>query len=207
MIKTVCNSNHPTLFTKPIKECINFPVVVSLSGEVCDSSVKEVGKGFEEAHATGQPIIPFVIDSYGGSVYSCLAILDIMTSSSLPVATIGISKCMSAAGVILACGTRGHRYLQQNATVMIHDVSSFVWGKLSDLKNDVRETERLSEILFSTMSKACGHRDIKYFQKLIHKYKNTDIFMDSEESVKHKIIDHVGTPTFSIDFNISYKLI
>ena len=40
------------------------------------------------AHNTGQPIIPVVIASYGGAVYSLLNMIDTINSSSLPIMTI-----------------------------------------------------------------------------------------------------------------------
>ena len=81
------------------------------------------------AHSTGQKVIPVVIDSYGGQVYSLMSMIAAIESAELPVATIVEGKAMSCGAVLLSFGEQGMRFADPHATVMIHDVSSGGYGK------------------------------------------------------------------------------
>ena len=58
------------------------------------------------AHSTGQKVIPVVIDSYGGEVYSLMSMISSIESSELPVATIVEGKAMSCGAVLLSLANR-----------------------------------------------------------------------------------------------------
>ena len=115
---------------------------------------EETAKDFIEAminaQNTGQSIIPIVIDSYGGEVYSLLKMIDMIKASKVPVATICMGKAMSCGAVLLTCGAEGHRYMAPTATVMIHDVASFAMGKVEEIKADAKESDRLNKIIFKS---------------------------------------------------------
>ena len=72
------------------------------------------------------------ITSYGGDVYAMLGTIDYFNSLPVKVNTHCIGACMSAAAVILACGT-GKRTMTENSTVMVHEGSAFEGGKTSDV--------------------------------------------------------------------------
>ena len=206
MIKTIYSVNETKVNSKLQKDILIPPVIALACGDVNEAMVKEVAKSFDEAHNTGQSMIPLIVDTYGGSVYACLGIVDIIRSAKLSVATICNSKAMSAGSIILSCGTKGMRYASPNCTIMFHDVASFAMGKLTDLENDLVETRRLSNLLFNVMSKACGHYDPKYFQNILNKNSDVDMFMTPQQAKKHKIIDHIGSPSLHVDIKTSYQL-
>ena len=67
--------------------------------------------------------------------------------------------------VLFSFGNEGLRYMDQHATVMIHDVSSGGFGKIEELKADVKEAERLNKKLYYMMAENCG-KNKTYFLKL-----------------------------------------
>lgn len=138
-------------------------------------------------------IIPIVISSYGGQVYSLLAMLDILSSSSKIICTIGIGKAMSCGSVLLAAGTKGYRYAGRNTDVMIHEVSSVSWGKTTDVKEDAKNTSRLNDILLHKLANFCK-KDKKYFHKLIKSRSNADLFLSADKCKEINLVDHVGVP-------------
>jgi ATP-dependent Clp protease protease subunit len=140
------------------------PVVVRVN-KFNEESVEKFVEGMAKAHETGQEIIPVIVDSYGGQVYSLLSMISEIQSSKLPVATIVESKAMSAGAILFSFGTEGHRYCAPNATLMIHEVSSFQFGKVEELKVDAEETDRLNTLIFKLMAKNCG-KDDDYFLNL-----------------------------------------
>ena len=180
------------------------PVVVRVN-KFNEEAVKKFEEGFNKAHQTGQSIVPVVIDSYGGQVYSLLAMLDILRSSRLPVATIAMGKAMSCGSALLAFGEVGMRYAAPNCTVLIHDVSSFAWGKNEEVKASAEETDRLNQLLFTEMAKHCGQGK-KYFLDLIHEKGHADWFMTAKAAKSHRLVDHVKVPVFTVKADVKMVL-
>ena len=108
------------------EEQLDLPVYIVFSGDFNEESAKKFRHELEiaEAHAkkSKQDIIPVVIDSYGGSVYALLSMIDAIDHCKIPIATIVEGKAMSCGAVLFTCGAEGHRYVGPHATVLIHDV-------------------------------------------------------------------------------------
>ena len=118
----------------PVIICVN-----EFNEENANQFIKEIGL----AHNTGQPIIPVVIDSYGGDVYALSRMIDAIKNATLPVATIVEGKAMSCGAILMTYGTKGYRYCNGDATVMMHDISSGAFGKIEEVRSSFKETERL----------------------------------------------------------------
>ena len=88
-----------------------------------ENSAKNFSSLMIKAQNSGQPIIPVIIDSYGGQVYSLMSMISDIRHSRIPVATIVQGKAMSCGALLFSFGAEGHRYMDPDATVMIHDVS------------------------------------------------------------------------------------
>jgi len=146
------------------------------------------------------PIIPVVIDSYGGEVYSLLGMIDLIKTSPVPVLTLSISKSMSCGSFLAAFGTFGYRYISPQSTIMVHSISSFEWGKFEDLKADVAETERLSDLLFDQLDVACGQKK-GYFRGVLKENSNANAYFSPSDCKACGLIDHVGIPNLSLSFD------
>ena len=166
-----------------------------------EESAKDFNEHMINAQNTGQKIIPVVIDSYGGEVYSLLKMVDVIKSSRVPVATICMGKAMSCGAVLLTCGAEGHRYMAPTATVMIHDVASFAMGKCEEIKAEAKEVERLNKLIFKIMADNCGKPEA-YFSKLVHEHGHADWFLEADEVKKHNMINHLRIPTIKIEFDV-----
>lgn len=95
--------------------------------------------------------IKIFIDSYGGAVYSGLALVNLMTSSKTPVHTYCYSKAMSMGAMIFIAGHK--RFIHKNATVMIHQLISGVAGELKYIEETVESLETLNKLLFKIIRK------------------------------------------------------
>jgi ATP-dependent Clp endopeptidase proteolytic subunit ClpP len=177
------------------------PVVIRVN-KFNEDSAKEFAEKMSDAHNTGQDIIPIVIDSYGGQVYSLLAMMAEIENSNLPVATIGMGKSMSCGSVLMTCGDEGYRFMDKNATIMIHDVSSWSYGKVEEIKSDAKETERLNQLIFRKMANNCGHRDEEYFIKKIHEKGHAEWYLTADQAKKAKIINHIRVPSIKTTVSI-----
>lgn len=192
----------PRIQVDKIEESWDIPIYVSFSGNVTEESAKKFREEFSQAENAAkrakQEILPIVIDSYGGSVYALLSMIDTIRNCPMKVATIVESKAMSAGTILFSCGAEGHRYVAPNATVMVHDVSSFAWGKQADLKASSEEAERLNKLIYEMMAKNCGHENVNYFYDMVAKKRGADWYLTPEECVKHKLANHIKIPSLSV---------
>jgi len=182
------------------------PPIILRVNKFTEDSAKKFHQQMALAHNTGQKVIPIVIDSYGGQVYSLLSMISAIEYAEIPVATIVEGKAMSCGAVLLTYGEQGMRFADPNATVMIHDVSSGGYGKIEELKADVKEAERLDEKIFTMMARNCGKKD-DYFKKKVFNKKHADWFMDAQEAKKHGLVNHLRVPKLNlrVDVDIDFE--
>tara|TARA_R100000808_G_C2144465_1_gene152239 strand:- start:1870 stop:2355 length:486 start_codon:yes stop_codon:yes gene_type:complete len=157
------------------------------------------------AHNTGQPVIPIIIDSYGGQVYSLMHMIAAIESSSIPVMTIAQGKAMSCGAVLLSFGAAGMRYAAPTATIMIHDVASGAMGKVEDLKSKTKEASRLNKQIFSMMDRNCGKPDGFFLGKLQEKSR-ADWYLTGKKAKKHGLVNHLRIPTMKVDIDVSISI-
>ncbi len=181
------------------------PVIITVN-EFTESSVIKFNEQMCYAQNSGQKVIPIEIDSFGGQVYSLMAMISSIKSSRIPVATIVQGKAMSCGAILASFGSEGLRFIDKDSTMMIHDVSSYAFGKIEELKSDVRESERLNKKVYTMMARNCGKAD-DYFTKLIHDKGHSDWFLDAEEAKFHGLVDHIRVPEMKIkvDVNITVE--
>ena len=171
-----------------------------------DDSAKEFSMKMALAHNTGQKVIPIVIDSYGGQVYSLMSMISNIKAAELPVATIIEGKAMSCGAILFSFGEEGMRYMDPNATLMIHDVSSMSYGKNEEIQVSAAETKRLNDIVYKMMARNCGHPD-DYFQKIVHDKAHADWFLDAKEAKSHKLANHLRLPKLEINVDVSIEML
>ena len=168
------------------------PVVITVN-KFDEESANEFSVLVSAAQNTGQKVVPVVIDSYGGEAYSLLSMIGTIKSSKLPVATIVKGKAMSCGALFASFGEEGLRFMDKDAVLMIHDVSTMAFGKVEELKADARESERLNKKLYTMMARNCGKPD-DYFLNLIHDKGHADWFLDAEEAKEHNIVQQIRIP-------------
>lgn len=88
--------------------------------------------------------ITIVVDSFGGSIYSGLALIgriEAMKDRGYKIITEGFGVAMSMGFMLMICGSerRSNRYTRY----MLHQPSSMTWGTLEDMKMEVEEVEKL----------------------------------------------------------------
>jgi membrane-bound ClpP family serine protease len=68
------------------------PVIIRVN-KFDEDSAKKFAQEMAQAHNTGQKIIPVIIDSYGGQVYSLMSMISAIKHAEIPVATIVVLFC------------------------------------------------------------------------------------------------------------------
>jgi ATP-dependent Clp protease protease subunit len=179
------------------------PIVIRVN-KFDEESAKKFSDAMSEAQNTGQPIVPVVIDSYGGQVYSLLSMVANIKASKIPVATIVQGKAMSCGALLFSFGAFGHRYMDKHATIMIHDVSTGAHGKVEEIKADAKESDRLNQWLYREMATNCGKEE-DYFLKLIHERSHADWYLDATEAQSHGLANHLRVPDLKLKIDVEYS--
>tara|TARA_R100000808_G_C2155555_1_gene168648 strand:+ start:3030 stop:3620 length:591 start_codon:yes stop_codon:yes gene_type:complete len=166
-----------------------------------EDAAKKFALDMAHAHNTGQKVIPVVIDSYGGQVYSLMSMISAIKHSEVPVATIVEGKAMSCGAILFSFGEEGLRFMDPNATVMIHDVSSMEYGKVEEIKASAEETDRLNQIVYTMMARNCGKKD-DYFLKHVHKRGHADWFLDADDAKSHNLANQLRVPKLHVKLTV-----
>ena len=169
-----------------------------------EPSAKEFSNLMNKAQNSGQPVVPVVIDSYGGQVYSLMSMISDIKHSKIPVATIVQGKAMSCGAILFSFGAEGYRYMDPDATLMIHDVSSMEIGKVEEIKASAEETERLNQKIYSMMAENCGHHK-DYFLDIVHEKSHADWFLDADECKKYNLANHLRVPELKIRATVDFE--
>jgi len=194
-------TNFSPLLKEP-KLIDNLPVTIRVR-KFDEDAAKQFSSLVSKAQNTGQPVLPIIIDSYGGQVYSLMSMISDIRHSRIPVATIVQGKAMSCGAILFSFGAEGMRYMDPDATVMIHDVSSMERGKVEEIKASAEETERLNQKIYNMMAENCGHHK-DYFLDIVHEKGHADWFLEVDECKKHNLANHLKIPELKIEAKVSF---
>jgi ATP-dependent Clp protease protease subunit len=188
---------------KEVKLVDDLPIVIRVN-KFDEASARSFSNLMTKAQNTGQPVIPIIIDSYGGQVYSLMSMISDIKHSRVPIATIVQGKAMSCGAILFSFGEQGKRFMDADATVMIHDVSSMEYGKVEEIKASAEETERLNKKIYYMMAENCGqHED--YFLDIVHEKGHADWFLDAKDCKKHKLANHLRVPELIINTKVEFN--
>jgi len=192
-------------FSCKVDDIVKKPKVITVNKFNEESAIK-FNEDFSVAIESGQNIIPVVIDSYGGQLYSLMNMIDTIKNSPVAVATIVKGKAMSCGALLLSCGTEGFRFASENSSIMIHELSSGSFGKNEEIQADAKNCKKLNKKIFQILSKNCGHKK-GYFEDIYRKQKSrADWYLEPEECIKHNLINHIGIPKIEMTVSASIDL-
>jgi ATP-dependent Clp protease protease subunit len=134
-----------------------------------------------------QPI-HLLINSPGGSVVDAWQICDIMDAIETPVFTIGSGQIASAALTIFINGEKGFRVLSEHTSVMSHQYSWGVVGKMDDLVSAHREFNNIYTRMENHFIRKTGLSKKVIKDKLLG---GLDNWMTATDAKKMKLADQV----------------
>ena len=94
-----------------------------------------------EAYRSVPPNIYLHINSFGGSVFAGFAAVDYIKKSHLPVHTVIDGCAASAATLMSVVGAK--RLMHEHSFMLIHQLSSVLWGKYEEMKDDMKNNDML----------------------------------------------------------------
>ena len=136
-----------------------------------------------------KPIV-FYISTYGGNADDMFAMYDMMRNmrDSTEIHTVGLGKVMSAGVLMLAAGTKGHRYIGKNCRVMIHSVMGGNHGSLHNMMNEMEAIEQLQDMYCDALISETRLTRVKLKNMLERK---VNVYLSAEEAVELGIADEI----------------
>jgi ATP-dependent Clp protease, protease subunit len=130
--------------------------------------------------------IHLYINSPGGSVYSGLAIYDVMQFIKSDVCTYCIGMAASMGALLLTAGAHGKRYSLPHSRIMIHQPLGGAKGQASDIEIQAKEILYLKERLNGILSEHSG----KSIEQ-VRKDTDRDNYLSAKDAVEYGLIDKV----------------
>jgi ATP-dependent Clp protease protease subunit len=130
--------------------------------------------------------IVVIIDSYGGSVDAMWAMQDTMQLLRCKIHTLCIGKAMSCGQMILIGGDKGRRYATPNSRILMHEISSWTFGSIRDIRNHAEELYRMDKQFREFIVKRTKLKKAQLADML-----TKDYYMTPEEALEFGFIDKI----------------
>ncbi len=130
------------------------------------------------------PIINLRINSYGGSVFAGLATVDTIRNLNSDVHTYIDGAAASAATMISASGTK--RFIGKYSKMLIHQLSSGMYGRYTELEDDMENNKHLMETIKSIYKEYTNVPMKKLNEILKH-----DLWFDAKTCKELGLVDEI----------------
>lgn len=152
-----------------------------------DTSANIVNQLLYLYHLDRNKPITVYINCPGGSVPHGLAIISILKQFAGIKRTVCLGMACSMASVILAAGTKGYRFMHEDADfVMMHQVRGGMWGKSTDITICHDMVMRTNEKLARMLSRYTGQP----YEKIMADWKD-DLWLDPQQAKDYGFIDDI----------------
>jgi ATP-dependent Clp protease protease subunit len=159
-----------------------------INGLITEETVGKSIRWIIYENLKGNEPLTMYINSDGGNLPDAFALIDVMRMSKKPIRTIGIGSICSSAFLIFAAGTKGHRLIGENTTVMCHQFSDFAEGKFHDLKTKIKENQRMNERMVELLTNCSDLTEREVKTKLL---PPSDVWLSAHEVVELGIADSI----------------
>tara|TARA_R110000851_G_scaffold224166_1_gene377024 strand:+ start:204 stop:842 length:639 start_codon:yes stop_codon:yes gene_type:complete len=129
--------------------------------------------------------INLMINSPGGDIHEMMGIIDYINSLAVPVNTICRGRAFSAASVILTCGT-GTRMVSKNSTIMFHQASSMISGKMTDVTATVEFVKQVEGEIFDMLANKTKKTSSWWKDQM-----RTDMYLTSTQALELGVVDQI----------------
>jgi ATP-dependent Clp endopeptidase proteolytic subunit ClpP len=136
----------------------------------------------------GVPDIKFPIDlhihSPGGSIFAGFAAYDYIRRCKNPVHTYVDGMAASAASLMSMAGEK--RFISPNSFILIHQLSSGLFGTHENFKDTIVNQNKLMDTMFNIYKKHSKMNEKKIKSILKH-----DFWLDSEKCLEYGLVDQI----------------
>jgi ATP-dependent Clp endopeptidase proteolytic subunit ClpP len=134
------------------------------------------------------PKIYLHISSFGGDIMAAFSVIDTMLQCKIPIVTILEGGCASCAILISVAGKE--RWMGEYAYMLIHQLSSGMWGQMDKLEN---EMENLKELMRRIKNHLIRFSNGKCSGKELDDILKKDMWWTATDALEYGLIDRIIT--------------
>ena len=139
---------------------------------------------FKVKYDSNPPPIKLHINSYGGSIFAGLSTVDVILNCKTPVHSYIDGSAASAATLISVVADK--RFIYQNSHMLIHQLTSSMWGKFEDFKDEMENLDMLM-----TKIKNIYKKSTTMSTRQITEILKRDKWFDAEKCVELGLVDEI----------------
>lgn len=163
---------------------------IYITGEITDEMATIVNSALRCLARDSDEDITLFIQSPGGSVSAGFSIYDTIKALKCDVVTVACGMAASMGAFLLAAaGTKGKRWCQPNAEVLIHQPLGGASGQATDIRIHAEHILNTRAKLNRIFSECTGQSSEK-----IESDTERDNIMSAEEALKYGLVDKIGDP-------------
>ena len=124
------------------------------------------------------------IYSNGGYIHAAFAAIDVINSCKVPVYSI-IEGATASAGTLISVVCK-KRFISPTAYMLIHQLSSECWGKMSEITDEYKNLTNVMNKI-TKIYKKYSNLSPKKLEKLL----KHDLWLDAKKSIKYGLVDEL----------------
>ena len=130
------------------------------------------------------PRIEVHICSDGGDVFAGMAAVDKIMDNSVPIDTYCEGMVASAATLLSSVGQK--RYITKSSCMLVHQISSGLWGNYMQFKDEVKNLELLMDLI-----KGVYFKRTKFKAKELDEILSHDLCMGAQQCLEFGLVDSI----------------
>lgn len=130
------------------------------------------------------PVIHLHLNTYGGSIFAAFAVVDAIHAMKSKVYTY-VDGCVASAGTLIST-VGDKRFIGSHGHVLIHQLSSGVYGKYSEMEDEMTTCTNLMKLM-----KDFYKKHTKLPMKKLDELMKRDIWLNADEALQFGIVDEI----------------
>ena len=178
----VYNNMHHVYFSDDITEESAFALNKELN------TVKTRMTLFAVSHGIPIDTIPIYLHltTNGGCIHSAFSVVDTIKTLGIPVYTV-VEGTVSSAGTLISLAGK-KRFIMPNAYMLLHELRSGVWGKMSSIEEEIDNLRKMMDHLYTYYE-----HNTKMTRRTLEKLLTKDVIWNVQECINKGVVDEVYT--------------
>ena len=152
-----------------------------------NKTIRELGAEIQHSAAVLEcaPANIFLhINSHGGDLFAGLAAVDEIRKSKVPIISI-VDGCAASAATLMTIAA-SKRQINRHAYMLIHQLSSGMWGKYREMKDEIENLDNMMKTI-----RGIYMEYTKIPKKKLNEILERDLWFDAETCLKYGLVDEI----------------
>lgn len=163
---------------------------IRIIGEITDDTTAYICSEIRYLSRNSKEPLTLILNSPGGLISAGMAIYDTLNASGCEVTTVVEGMAASMAAFLATCAaTKGRRFCQPNAEIMVHQPLGGVQGPASDISiaaDHINSTKKKMIKIFAD--------SVNLEESKIKALTDRDTWLSAEDALKMGFVDYIGDP-------------